>query len=202
MPNVKLSAAELALANDASILLTKNRIIQKVYELFGELSTAYTQKMNAFELPASISNSSPKISRGENYLGLPWVMLDQPRHFNNGDIFSIRTMFWWGHHFAIYLIVKGEMLPARLNEEALKGMQQEGWCLSLSEDPWTHHFEPDVMQPMNGLDDDTIASTIRRNGMLKVGHALPLTKHDEVMELFPLWFEQCLNLVCGQLPKR
>ena len=33
------------------------------------------------DLPGDIAAIAPKIARGENYLGLPYVMLDYPRYF-------------------------------------------------------------------------------------------------------------------------
>ena len=45
MANVKLSARELDLVNDAEFILTKNNIIAKVYELFGDLSSFYIAEM-------------------------------------------------------------------------------------------------------------------------------------------------------------
>ena len=39
-----LSAAELELVTNAEVLLTKNRIIQKVYNMFGTVSEAYKKE--------------------------------------------------------------------------------------------------------------------------------------------------------------
>ncbi len=80
MANVKLSKDELELVTNAELILTKNRIIQKVYELFGELSIAYRELSK--DLDEDLLHIPPKISKGENYLGLPWVMLDYPRNFH------------------------------------------------------------------------------------------------------------------------
>ena len=50
---------------------------------------------------------SPKISKGENYRGLPYVMLDYPRLFGREEVLAIRTFFWWGHGFSVTLHLKG-----------------------------------------------------------------------------------------------
>jgi len=85
MANVKLSDAEMKLVTDASFILTKNHIINKVYHLFGELSTIFETIAKQQHLPEDILQVSPKISRGENYESLPWVMLDYPRYFKQED---------------------------------------------------------------------------------------------------------------------
>ena len=74
---VSLSAFEYQLVTDESFILTKNTIIQKVYTLFGNLSDDYHALL--LRIPDS---PSPKISKGENYKGLPYVMLDHPRIFS------------------------------------------------------------------------------------------------------------------------
>ena len=114
---LSLSAGELELVCNKDWLLTKQIIIDKVYVLFGVLAQKMQQHVlthNA-SLPADVTESSPKIARGENYRGLPYVMLDYPRHFEKTATVSIRTFFWWGNFFSISLhmsgIVKENALP-------------------------------------------------------------------------------------------
>jgi hypothetical protein len=86
---IHLSEEELALVQNGAILLTKNNIIQKVYTLFGDLSATLRNRYesNNFGFP-EIINTYPKIAKGENFQGLPYVMLDFPRLFG-GDIISL-----------------------------------------------------------------------------------------------------------------
>ncbi|MFK5012123.1 hypothetical protein ACI4AC_27485, partial [Klebsiella pneumoniae] len=88
------------LVNNADWILTKNLIIEKVYELFGRVAAEYIdiyKKFPDFER-STLFALSPKISKGEQYLQLPYVMLDFPRNFTDNDFFAIRTFFWWGNH--------------------------------------------------------------------------------------------------------
>src|SRR5438309_4807722 len=103
-----LTAYEMQLVTDAQILITKNTIIRKVYELFGKLSEEYREEVNC--KIAGQNLISPKISRGENYLGLPYVILDYPRQFAKDDVFAIRSFFWWGNFFSITLHLSGSYL--------------------------------------------------------------------------------------------
>ena len=107
--NVKLSKNELALVTDASVILTKNNIIAKVYRLFGMLSDEW--RNYAVErkgiLPAEIFAVGPKIYKGEQYLGLPYVMLDYPRVYTHAHVVAVRGFFWWGNFFSITLHVSG-----------------------------------------------------------------------------------------------
>ena len=94
---VRLSPEEEALVMRADWILTKNSILQKTMQLFATLQTEQQKWMesNGNSWPVQIINSCPKISRGENYLGLPWLMLDYPRMFNKEKVFAVRTFFWW-----------------------------------------------------------------------------------------------------------
>ncbi|PVD54199.1 hypothetical protein DC498_02115 [Terrimonas sp.] len=136
---IQFSENELNLAADIDFILTKNRIIEKVYSLFGLLAGTYV-KLGKDLLPQETASNSPKISRGENYKGLPYVMLDYPRFFTREDVLAIRTMFWWGNDLSITLHLKGKFKPAdpamffKLNES-----DPSSWYLQLSDDEWLHH---------------------------------------------------------------
>lgn len=141
MANVKLSSRELDLVCDAGIILTKNNIIAKVYELMGQLSEMYREELKTCPYTA-ITAILPKISRGENYEGLPWVMLDYPRYFRANDHFAIRTFFWWGHFLSISLLVKGKFATG-WQWDNLDAVLMKDWYLCCSTDAWQHHFRPD-----------------------------------------------------------
>ena len=104
--NVKLSNAELSLACDANIILTKNRIIEKVYLLFGELYHQLQQQSFAKkQLPSpEIYIPAAKIYKGEKYRELPYVLLDYPRCFRKEDVLPLRHFFWWGTFLALHSI--------------------------------------------------------------------------------------------------
>jgi len=110
MTNLQLSAEEMQLVSNREWILTKHRIIEKVYGLFGSLSAQmqlYLQE-HPHILPAQVLQLPPKISKGEQYKALPYVVLDYPRLFSKEDVFAIRSFFWWGHYFSITLHLKGK----------------------------------------------------------------------------------------------
>ncbi|MEO7311605.1 MAG: hypothetical protein ABIX01_14470 [Chitinophagaceae bacterium] len=198
MSNVKLSAAELALAGNAAILLTKNHIISQVYELFGGLATAYLEEAGKRHLPAVITAASPKISRGENYLGLPWVMLDYPRSFAGDDIFSIRTMFWWGHHFGLFIFLKGSWLTKETIDAIAELPVGEEWWLCSNTDPWQHHFEPGNMIETVRLTADQVKAQVAYCGFAKLAKKIPIERWESVATFMTGNFEKMLSTAAGQ----
>jgi hypothetical protein len=99
---VTLSPKELELVNNADWILTKNAVIGKVYELFGQLSEYIVAELAKHPslTEQGIDFRSPKISKGEQYEGLPWVMLDHPRHFTN-EIHLPSVVFSGGENSAV-----------------------------------------------------------------------------------------------------
>ncbi|WP_346317568.1 hypothetical protein [Chitinophaga sp. YIM B06452] len=144
MSTFELDNREMEMVRDADWLLTKNRIIDKVYGLFGALQETMVA-VPVIRAAAEVTMQPPKISRGEQYLGLPYVMLDYPRSFSRERIFACRTFFWWGRFFSITLHLAGEALAA--HREQLHDLQgrlaDAGWQACVQDDPWQHHFGPD-----------------------------------------------------------
>ena len=110
--NVKLSKNELALVTDMQVILTKNLIIEKVYTLFGLLSSHFQQVLAERKdtLATEALLVSPKISKGEQYRQLPYVVLDCPRFYTKQHVLAVRCFFWWGNFFSITLHLAGKFL--------------------------------------------------------------------------------------------
>jgi hypothetical protein len=187
-----LTDYEMKLVTDAEILLAKNKIIQTVYELFGKLSVQYKSmlEVDAVELSAQ---TNAKISRGENYKGLPWVVLDYPRGFGKEDVMAIRSFFWWGNFFSITLQLAGKPQHqyGQSIETAIKNRRFEGWHISQSTDPWQHHFEDDNY----GLVDADINYQIAARPYLKMAKKIPLTKWDQSEVFFKESFIFLISLL-------
>lgn len=112
-------------------------------QIMEESSEGHDLPANASILP--VNWDRPKISRGENYQGLPYVVLDQPRLFGKRDILAIRTMFWWGHYFMVTLHLKGAMQERFLGHlgQAAGELKAAGFHIATSGDEWEHELEGD-----------------------------------------------------------
>lgn len=150
MEAYKLNTIEQSTVLDADFLLRKNRIIEKVFLLFGALQKAMEAEpaIAGLQLP---EGQPAKISKGEQYQGLPYVVLDYPRQFGRDDIFACRSFFWWGRFFSITLHLAGASLDAY--RARLAGLQQQlgNWHVCVQENPWEHHFEADNYRAAGSL---------------------------------------------------
>ena len=140
---IHLSKLEMELVQNREWILTKQLIINKVYQLFGELLAAYkeTSRQQTHSIVDFYKHLGGKISRGENYLGLPYVILDYPASFIKENIFAIRTFFWWGNFFSISLHLSGEkILTGRNFTRSFLFLQKNKFFICVNEDEWQHQL--------------------------------------------------------------
>ena len=189
---ISLSEQEMQMVANAELILTKNRIIEKVYLLFGNLSEHYKKEPLLQQLPAETLLTSPKIARGENYEGLPYVMLDYPRCFGKEDTFAIRTFFWWGNFFSITLQLKGKYLEtyaAAIEKNIVAAQANELW-INTSDEEWQHHFRNDNMTHINEQQQ-----TISDKKLLKLAVKCKLEEWDNAETKLTNSFQLLLDLL-------
>lgn len=190
---IKLSATELDLVTNAELLLTKNTIINKVIAAFGVFSNDMQMAVTASHLPQTIQTSTPKISRGENYLGLPWVMLDYPRVFAKQNVFAIRTFFWWGNCISVTLQLSGiyqQQYQTQLLEKL--SINDNKWLLCCNtQDAWQHHFEASNYKPYSQFSEKELAQL----PFIKLAKKIPLQEWDNMDDFVKSIFEALLQLL-------
>ncbi len=195
-----LSAKELELVNDPAWILTKNAIIKKVYCLFGELSEVYGEILskNDHISKDNPGSRSPKISKGEQYENLPWVMLDHPRYFNGENVFAIRSFFWWGHFCSITLLLSGsyrEKYAAAIEQYFFKNANgsspENDWFVCVSEDPWQHHFRKDNYQAVAERGNKPFASL----PFIKLAKKISLQDWDKLHNFFEENYSEILKML-------
>ena len=190
--NVSLSAFEQQLVADAEWILTKNRIIEKVYVLFGKLSEQYKAHSPLQQLPAETLLASPKISKGENYEGLPYVMLDYPRCFGKENVLAIRTFFWWGNFFSITLQLKGKYLDqfrSNIQQQLPAALYNNAW-INVGDEEWMHHFRNDNMRPNRDH-----ATDLSEKKILKIAFQHSFAEWENAENLLEQSFQQLMQLL-------
>ena len=194
--NVELSKNESELVTNSEFILTKNRIIEKVYKLFGLLSEDYKTKLYEYNtiLPSEVFSSTPKIYKGENYLNLPYVMLDYPRVFLKDDFFAIRSFFWWGNYFSITLQLGGRFLQAYRDkiELKLKNEINADCFICINDAPWEHHFEESNYQSLKTIDS---IETILNKPFIKIAKQHALSEWNNAMAFYKSNYESLLQLM-------
>ena len=168
---IRLSSEEEALVATADWILTKNRVIQKINLLLSTVQTSQQQLLQPIAIFGDeILKSSLKISKGENYKGLPWLVLDYPRYFNKEDVFAIRTLFWWGNFFSITLHLSGNYKTKYEKRiiDSFESLKREYFSVCINEDQWEHHFEKTNYITLEKLGAKDYKKNITDNSFIKL----------------------------------
>jgi hypothetical protein len=194
---IRLSVEELELVENAEWILTKNRIIDKVQNLFGILAVKMKTELETISLPDEPLQTNPKISKGENYNGLPYVILDYPRLFSKENVFAIRTMFWWGNYFSVTLHLKGsykDLFVERIRRN-ISSLSENEFYLSSSDKEWMHALDEKNYTPFGQTDTVNRESIFSKNVFLKISLKTNLSQWNDAEVLLINSFKRLLQLL-------
>lgn len=142
---VRIHEKELALLGSREIFMIKKEAGEKIESLLLELRDGILDSIPGLKgpFPEGCDLIQGKITRGENYKGFPYRVLDFPRKFSKEDLFTFRTMFWYGHGFSFHLQGGGKSnhdLRKLLSTNITRGGGRE-FFLGTGEHPFDYDFE-------------------------------------------------------------
>ncbi len=193
--NLELSESEMRLVSSPDVILTKNRIVKKVEEIYSEVLDGYLKTVKPYGniLPAEVFSIAPRIFKGEQYHGLPYVMLDYPRLFAKQDVFAIRCFFWWGNFFSISLQLQGKYMNKFLSniQGSLETKKPDGYYYCIGEDPWNHEFSEENLV----LIDKANVPRMQNLPFIKLAKKIPLQEWDNVTNFYESSFSELISLL-------
>ena len=194
---IQLSTFEMELLSNSEWILTKNLVVKKAQRLLEKVQEKILEhvKESSVSLPQEVIIISPKISKGENYNGLPWLILDYPRYFKKEKVFAIRTMFWWGNFFSTTLHLSGEY-----KERYSSGIVQsyEDLCKNefftcIHDEQWHHHFEKENYLPVKNFTAIDFADQINTRSFIKLSCQLSFLQWNDAPDLLSESFIRITN---------
>lgn len=198
LTKITLSDKELSLVTTTYHILTKQAIIQKVFELFaGNVAVINAAFKSArVKLPVELVNAEPRIFKGENYLQLPYVIMDYPRLFHKEDIFALRTMFWWGNFFSITLHVSGKYKTAFISSLSRKvELIGKEFYIGVNEDQWQHHFEKENFMPYHQYQEKQKCLFPGHNNFLKLALKFDLEKWNDMPDIMKDGYQKIAGIL-------
>jgi hypothetical protein len=179
----ELSKKELLLIQDRDFLIHKRRVIQSLRDqlLLFQKALSTSSSIQKFLDSNAIKPAEAKLSQGENYKGLPYLVLDYPAVFTKPDIIAFRTLFWWGNFFSFTLHLQGSHLAKHIksikkNWEELKRLD---FYLSVGKTAWEYHYGADNYQKIHS----TMKNELDQRSFLKMSRKIELKRyphfHDE-----------------------
>jgi hypothetical protein len=197
---IQLLPAEMELVSSPEIILTKNAILQKIKSFFEALQLKQLELLKHYpsKFPEEVLKVSPKISRGENYKGLPWLVLDNPRHFQHNNIFAIRTMFWWGNFFSITLHLSGKYKTDLWgkNAKGISLLKKNDFYIYAGQKEWEHDFDPSSYKKISAATTDELEKMISENNFLKLAIKFPIDSLETIEDKLCSNYELLLKCLC------
>jgi hypothetical protein len=182
---------EVNYINDSDFLLTKRKITSKVFNLLAKVQESAIPILQQHQdiIPEEVLAISGKISKGENYRSLPYLILDCPRFFKKEDIFAIRTMFWWGNYCSITFHLSGRFLKKYKSQliNNITNLRAIGnYYICINKTPWEYHFNEDNYLLLSLLSEEEVQSLIADKKFLKISTRIDF---DQMTRLDKIVFE-------------
>ncbi len=200
-----LSKKELRLVSNGDWILTKNEIMRKTRDMMGRVhrSQQASFQHKFIDFPEELLQIHGKISRGENCRGLPYLMLDYPRHFERENIFAIRHFFWWGRIISTTLHLSGawqDYFSDDLKASA-NFLGSKGYLIYLGDDEWDHDMTGTPYKFINEGLPAEYQDRIDRGKFVKIGKWQSV---DQLNGATAFWEEQFADILTAltQFPSR
>jgi hypothetical protein len=194
---IQLSAEHIKLVTDAGWILTKNEILARIKTAFEALHSWQQHTFESYLLPVDILKPGGKISRGENYLGLPWIVLDNPRHFIRGNVFAIRTLFWWGRFFSTTLHLSGNWQQKMEQKlvNAFEQLQQDNIKICYSNDEWVHDVTAPSYISLKLMNKESFRKIIEEAPFVKIVAYTGIENIENATEILKQQFDFFMKLI-------
>ena len=196
---ILLSKEEILVLREEAFFHVKRRVTDKIFNQLAETvkaiqSTSYFHKII---FPEGTDTTTGKISKGENYLGLPFITLDFPRFFSQEKFLTFRTMIWWGNFVSGTLLVSDAAVPSvkQKFQKNFPALKEEGTFLCVNESPWHHHFGKENFIPLTSLTLKEVELILTKQEFLKVAMKLPLTQINRLQKFSSQSFERFSRLL-------
>lgn len=166
------SPVEVKLLNTVDIFLHKPAIMKKAEANLTALKQDVIKTLSQAPHPCPPESDIVKgqIVRGENHKGFPFISLDMPQMFSKSEMFTYRTLFWWGHDLIFSLILKQEN-QAPLIEKLRQLKEHPEWKdiqLAIAPTPWEWGKDMKNFIPLFGTSDIKIRAAINSVKYIKL----------------------------------
>jgi hypothetical protein len=176
---VSFTEDETALLADAQFFRKKARITEKIRGQLEAVHAALTEELGRVALltPPDFDARSHQFVKGEHLESFPYQYLDCPKHFRGADKFTVRTLFWWGHHVVWALLLDGDLIKSYKKRIVDRFHQIAGHDLELSLAPtlWEWKQGAGFTLPITHDRKAQIAAVLAERPFLKIVRFVPLT---------------------------
>lgn len=184
MKTNSFTSTELKTLHNTRFFEVKAAATKKIDVLFAGVRDVLKKEIrrNKIVFPKEVDSINGKIFRGENYLGLPYLVLDYPKHFSKNSILAFRTMFWWGNFFSFTMHLQGEALENKreLLIKRIPELKKKHLYICINDNPWQYHYKKDNYLPIDKFSDEALKKLILKKEFIKISAKIPVKKYKEL----------------------
>lgn len=182
------------LLTDETVYRARKEAQNAVLDLLGHCADNLKKLAAEYSwLPTEARLSLPKISRGENYKGSPWIVLDYPRVFEKESVFAFRTMAWFGHELHCTFHMSGRFLNDYRDNiiQNLHSLHDSSIMICHHQDAWLHHVSQDAFVPVNQIS----LEELKEMKFIKPGAVIPFNEWQKIPEKVNTVFTQTSSML-------
>ncbi len=177
--SLPFTAEEAALLADQQFFRAKAKIMDKVRHDLMATQVALKEEVASVSLvaPPEFNSANCHFVKGEHLELFPYQYLDFPKHLHDLNIFTFRTLFWWGHHVVCALMLGGEGIKEHKARIVDRFHQLAGQGLELSLAPTLWEWKRGEGYTLSITHDRKaqIAAVLAERSFLKIVRFLPFT---------------------------
>lgn len=162
------SSEELSFIGDTQFPLLKLEAMEKVKLMLQELGSLMLSEPI---LPATTKPVNYKISRGESYKKLPYMILDVPQLTSQNLHRAGRIMFWWGKYFM--LMYYWDQTIESCNKLLADMRQLKNNYILIGEDIWSNDIEEAQWKECSTITDNDFLA-LKTQKIIKLAALLPI----------------------------
>jgi hypothetical protein len=170
-------------------------VLENINELLGQTrqELKVSVENSNFSFPDRTDLLNGKISKGENYKNLPYLVLDYPALFTKKTVFAYRTMFWWGNFFSATMHLEGMALNYYRNSITLNldRLLKKDVYIGVGDAPWQYHYFDENYILLNEAHRDFITNC----KFLKLSKKIELNNWSDVPKFSTTFFELVLSVL-------
>ncbi len=146
LQDFSFSPSELSVLHDKTFFEIKHAVMHKWEKFLSHLAEnihKWIQDTPNIRIPNEVKQTTPKISKGENYQGMPYMVLDYPRYFGKEDTCAFRNLLLWNRGLYSTWFFEGKYIDYAIQIYAQHGTQS--MYLHQNTDKWIHELtEQDI----------------------------------------------------------
>jgi len=176
---------ELTIIQNNEFLIDKNKVLEKVKKIFSECGNRLAEEIefNNPQIKKRFAELPLKISQGENYHGLPYIVMDYPRYFQEDATFSYRIIFLWGHYFNFSLHLGKKAIDTAVLVKNWDKIQEYPVFICVHSSPWEHYFQFSYFKKAKSLTLEDASTHLEKYQFIKLSLKEEFNQTDDLPDL-------------------